>query len=129
MGIPDEVANIHMRTDAKNVVTTRRTIYLPEQKGNHPHVSMLRKEACSGSSHDLVHIPTPITSVQTRKLLDVDSHPDLRTHMEQPGVTHFCTQEREKEVFFLNTINISLAPTLQEGPFQVMFVETQQQKE
>ena len=32
-----EVANLHMRTDAKNLVTTARTMYLPEQKGDHPH--------------------------------------------------------------------------------------------
>ena len=32
---------------------------------------------------------------------------------------------REKEIFFLNALKISLAPTLQEGPFQVMFVRNQ----
>ena len=31
-----EVADIHMRTDAKNLVTTARTIHLPEQRNN-PH--------------------------------------------------------------------------------------------
>ena len=36
MDLSGEVANIHMRTDAKNLVTTARTIHLPEQ-GNHPH--------------------------------------------------------------------------------------------
>ena len=58
-------------------------------------ISMLRKEACSGSIHDLAHIQTKncladcltkasakadnlITAVQTRKLLDVDIHPDFR---------------------------------------------------
>ena len=35
--ISGEVANIHMRTDAKNLVTTARTIHLPEQKGDNPH--------------------------------------------------------------------------------------------
>ena len=35
---------------------------------------------------------------------------------------------REKDVFFLNTLKICLAQTLQGGPFQVMFVGTQQQK-
>ena len=35
---------------------------------------------------------------------------------------------RENEVFFLNTLKIPLAPTYQEGPFQVMFAGTQQQK-
>ena len=32
MDISGEVADIHMRTDAKNLVTTARTIHLPEQK-------------------------------------------------------------------------------------------------
>ena len=87
-----------MRTDAKNLVTTARTTYLPEQKTTHM-IFMLRKEACSGSIHDLAHIPTQIcladclttasakvgkliTAVRTRKLLDVDIHLDFRTLME-----------------------------------------------
>ena len=53
-----ELADIHMRTDAKNLVTTARTIHLPEQKETIRMISMLRKEACSGSIHDLAHIPT-----------------------------------------------------------------------
>ena len=36
---------------------------------------------------------------------------------------------REKEVFFLNTLKISLAPTHQERTSQVMFVGTWQTKE
>ena len=34
MDMSGEVAEIHMRTDAKNLVTTARTIPLPEQKRN-----------------------------------------------------------------------------------------------
>ena len=30
MGISDEVADTHMRTDAENLVTTAKTIHLPE---------------------------------------------------------------------------------------------------
>ena len=99
MDLSGEVANIHMRTDAKNLVTTARTIHLPEQKETIHLISILRKEACSGSTHDLAHIPTQncladcltkasakadnlTTPVQTRRLLDVDVHPDLRTLME-----------------------------------------------
>ena len=37
MDIYAEVANIHMRTDAKNPVTTARTIHLPDSKGDNPH--------------------------------------------------------------------------------------------
>ena len=60
-------------------------------------ISMLRKEACPGSIHDLAHIPTQdcladwltkasakadnlITAVQTGKLLDVHLHPDFMEH-------------------------------------------------
>ena len=138
-----------MRTDAKNLVTTARTIHLPEQKETIHMISMLRKEACSGSIHDLAHIPTQncsadcltkasakadnlITAVQTGKLHDVDIHPDFRTLMEHKAfLSTWCKtflHTREKEVFFLNTLKISLAQTPQERPFQVMFVGTQQQK-
>ena len=47
-----------MRTAAKNLVTTARTINLPEQKETIHMISMLRKEACSGNIHDLPHSPT-----------------------------------------------------------------------
>ena len=97
--------------------------------------------------HDLAHIPTPncsadcvtkasakadnlITAVQTGKLLDVDIHPDFRTLLErQAFLSTWCRtfmHTWEKEVFFLSTLKISLAQTHQEGPFQVMFVRTQQ---
>ena len=45
MDISGELADIHMRTDAKNLVTTSRTIHLPEQKETIHMFSMLRKEA------------------------------------------------------------------------------------
>ena len=94
-----EVADLHMRTDAKNLVTTAGTIHLFEQKETIHMISMLRKEACSGSIHDLAHIPTQncladcltessakadnlITAVKTGRLLDVDIHPNFRTLME-----------------------------------------------
>ena len=56
MDIAGEVANIHMRTDAKNLVTTARTTHLLEQKETIHMISMLRKEACSGNIHDLAYI-------------------------------------------------------------------------
>ena len=58
MDLSGQVADIHMRTDAKNLVTTARTIHLLEQKETIHMISMLTKEACSGSIHDLGHIPT-----------------------------------------------------------------------
>ena len=35
--ISGEDVDIHMRTDAKKLVTTARTILLPEKKGDHSH--------------------------------------------------------------------------------------------
>ena len=52
------IANIRVKTDAKNLVTTAITIHLPGQKETIHMISMLRKEACSGSIQDLAHIPT-----------------------------------------------------------------------
>ena len=43
MDISGQVANIHMRTDPKNLVTTARTIHLPEQKETIHIISMLQK--------------------------------------------------------------------------------------
>ena len=40
MDLSGEVADIHMRTDAKNLVTTARTIHLPEKKETIHTVSM-----------------------------------------------------------------------------------------
>ena len=140
MDISGEVANIHMRTDAKNLVTTARTIHLHEQNETIHMTSMLRKEACSESIHDLAHIPNQncladclskasakadnlIAAVQTRKLLDVDIHPNFRTLVEHKAFSStWCRtlmHTTEKEVCFLNTLKISLAQTLQEGPFEV----------
>ena len=56
MDISGEVVNTHMRNDAKNRVTTARTIHLPEQNETTHMISTLRKEPCSGSTHDLAHI-------------------------------------------------------------------------
>ena len=40
-----KVASLHMRTDAKNRVTTARTIHLPEHKKDHPHYFHVAKES------------------------------------------------------------------------------------
>ena len=42
MDLSGEVANIHMRTDAKNLVTTARTIHLPDQQETMHMTSVLR---------------------------------------------------------------------------------------
>jgi len=58
MDISGMSSNIHMRTDANNLVTTAATTHLPEQKETVHMVQMLRKEACSGEMQDLAHVAT-----------------------------------------------------------------------
>ena len=90
-------------------------------------IKRLRKEACSGSIHDLAHIPTPncladsltkasakannlITAVKTGRLLDVHTHPDFRTLVEHKAfLSTWCRTfmyTREKDVFFLKASKI-----------------------
>ena len=47
---------IHMRTDANNLVTTASTTHLPTQKGTIHMISQLRHEAQSGAIDDLAHV-------------------------------------------------------------------------
>ena len=58
MDLSGEVAETQMRTDAKNLVTAASTIQIPEQKETIHKISMLIKEALSGSVHDHAHILT-----------------------------------------------------------------------
>ena len=111
MDISSEVANIHMRTDAKNLAPTARTIHLPEHKETIHMISMFRKEACSGSIHDLAHIPTENclanclakasekTGQENCLMLTFTLilEPLWSTRPScQPGVKHFCTQGSRK---------------------------------
>ena len=47
---------VHMGTDANNLVTTASTTHLPDQKETIHMIQMLRKEACSGGIVDLAHV-------------------------------------------------------------------------
>ena len=55
-GLPSE---IHMRTDANNLVTTASTTHFPEQQETIHVTQMLRKEACSSSFADLSNVRAP----------------------------------------------------------------------
>ena len=51
-----ENAQIHLRTDANNLVTTAQTTHQPEQKETIHLIQMLRTQANSGSIDDLAHV-------------------------------------------------------------------------
>ena len=94
-----EVADIHMRTDAHNLITTASTTHLPEQKETIHMIQMLRAESNSGKIADLAHVTTNdclsdcftkhtakpdnlIKAVETGVLPNVDSHPPFRSLTE-----------------------------------------------
>ena len=96
MDVSCSVADLHMRTDANNLVTTAHTTHLPEQQETIHMIQMLRKEAVSGSIEDLGHIRTHnmladcltknsakpdvlIQAVDTGILPDVDASPSFRS--------------------------------------------------
>ena len=113
-------------------------------------VSMFRKEACSGSIHDLDHISIQncladcltkasakadnlITAVKRGRLFEVDVRPNFRTLVEQKAfLSTWCRTfmyKRENMFFFLSTLKISLSSASREDPFHVMFVRTSMDSE
>ena len=92
-------AEIHIRTDANNLVSTASTTHSPEQQETIHMIQMLRKEACSGAIADLSHVRTEhclsdcltkrsanprnlLDSVQSGWLKEIDSHPPFRSMLE-----------------------------------------------
>jgi len=99
MDMTGKVAEIHIRTDANNLVTTAQTTHLPEQKETIHMIRMLRVEACSGGMEDLAHVQSIdcmadcltkhsakpdylIKAVNTGVLPNVDKHQPFREMMK-----------------------------------------------
>ena len=95
MDISATAAEIHMRTDANNLVTTASTTHLPEQRETIHMINQLRHESCSGSIDDLAHVVSAdcmadrltkasakstalVRTVETGNILNVDKHPSFR---------------------------------------------------
>ena len=96
MDISSQTAELHMRTDANNLVTTASTTHLPEQQETIHMIQMLRKESTSGQIDDLGHVRTAdmladcltkhsakpdalLTAVDTGVLPNVDASPSFRS--------------------------------------------------
>ena len=61
MGIRGDVAQLDIRTDAHNLVTTAATAtHFSEQEETMHIIQMLRKESCSGAIEDLAHVCTNV---------------------------------------------------------------------
>jgi len=116
MDISAEESEIHMRTDANNLVTTASTTHLPEQKETIHMIQMLRKESSSGSIDDLAHVRTAhclgdaltkasakpdniITAVKTGILPTVDAHPPFRTLLKHKAYMTTWIAHNIKEAY------------------------------
>ena len=117
-GISGLDAEIHIRTDANNLVSTASTTHSPEQQETIHMIQMLRKEACSGAIADLSHVRTEhclsdcltkrsanprnlLNSVQTGWLKEIDSHPPFRSMIEHKA---FMNSWLRKEFAVLSSV-------------------------
>jgi hypothetical protein len=99
MDISGVAAEVHMRTDANNLVSTAKTTHLPEQKETIHMIQMMRAEASSGGIDDLSHVRTEhclsdaltkssakpdqlLKAVATGLLPEVDTHPPFRSMLK-----------------------------------------------
>ena len=111
-------AEIHIRTDANNLVSTASTTHSPEQQETIHMIQMLRKEACSGAIADLSHVRTEhclsdcltkrsanprnlLSSVQSGWLKEIDSHPPFRSMIEHKA---FLNAGLRKEYAVLSAV-------------------------
>ena len=112
MDMTAQPIEVHLRTDANNLVTTAASTRLPEQKETIHMIQMLRQEACSGQMHDLAHVLTQycladpltkksvsptllISTVQTGILREVDTHPLFRSTVQHKA---FITEHIDMDV-------------------------------
>ena len=99
MDMTGESCDLHMRTDAYNLVTTASTTHLPEQKETIHMINQLRHEALTGSIDDLAHVSSAdclsdcltkssakpdalIKAVNEGQLPNTDKHPPFREMMK-----------------------------------------------
>ena len=116
MDISASAAEIHMRTDANNLVTTASTTHLPEQGETIHMINQLRHEACSGAIDDLAHVVSDdcmadcltkasakpnalIKTVETGNILNVDKHPPFRELMKSKHKAYVIENEDRNDLF------------------------------
>ena len=110
MDVSCHPADIHMRTDANNLVSTAQSTRLPEQKETVHMIQMLRQESMSGAIADLAHVRTQymladcltkasakpdnlIQAVESGILPAVDSNPEFRKLLKHKAyLAAWCCQ-------------------------------------
>ena len=122
-------AEIHIRTDANNLVSTASTTHSPEQQETIHMIQMLRKEACSGAIADLSHVRTEhclsdcltkrsanprnlLNSVQTGWLKEIDSHPPFRSMIEHKAFMNSWLRKEFPVSFVCATCHVHAGETV-----------------
>ena len=125
-------SEVHMRTDANNLVTTASTTHLPDQKETIHMIQMLRKEACSGGIEDLAHVRSEdcmsdcltkhsakpdnlIKAVVTGMLPNVDVHPAFRSLLKHRAYLSDWSREhlqipREQSFLLMEELGLWSSP-------------------
>ena len=89
-----ESADIHMRTDANNLVSTASTTHLPEQRETIHMINQLRRESCSGSIADLAHVST------TEQMADVFTKDKADIKYLETAIETGCLPNCDKHIPF-----------------------------
>ncbi len=120
-------AQVHMRTDANNLVTTAQTTHSPEQKETIHLIQMLRKESVSGRIDDLAHCSSEdclsdcltkhsakpdalVKAVETGFLRNLDIHPPFRTLLKNkafflgPWIARFLEKPAQVVTFLCEEV-------------------------
>ena len=129
-------AEIYVRTDANNLVTTASTAHAPEQQETTHTIQMLRKEACSGAIADLSHVRTEhcvidcltkrsanpknlMDAVKARWLKELDAHPPFRSMLEHNAFLNAWCYKGVVGLWVLYLLRAAFAPQL----FRFMWAE------
>ena len=138
--ISGESSEVHMRTDANNLVTTASTTHLPEQKETIHMIQMLRKESGSGSIDDLAHVRTEhclsdcltknsakpdalLKAVSTGILKTIDFHPAFRSLLKHKAYLASWIVRNIKESSLVETfLALPVAKDIQQVLYSQCFV-------
>ena len=133
MDLTGDALDMHIRTDANNLVTTAKTTHLPEQKETIHMISMLRKESNSGSIHDLAHVRTEhmladcltkhsvkpdnlINATETGILPNVDCQPSFRKMLQHKAyLTQWCMANLDEPQHILSILDEDISNVMKEA--------------
>ena len=139
MDMSGQAAELNMRTDANNLVTTASTTHLPEQKETIHMINQLRHESLSGSIDDLAHVVSEdcladcltkasakpqalMKAVDTGFLPNVDKHPPFRELMKHRHKAYSTSLRHDDETNGFDPLVVWLVHNLENSTDIVTFM-------